>query len=387
MQTSRYTRPPRFALIALSGCYFTLATGSLSVVGLLGPMSAGLGVSEAAIAFLVTAFALTYAVAAPLLQMLIGAWDRRQIVLMGLVAIAGGAVVNAIAWSYEVATAGRILMAIGASVVGPVSSAAGAALVPPEQRGAALGTVFSGMTIATVLGVPLTAFLGDLIGWRATLIVIALLALAVATAIFLTVPAGSRGARASGRAIAATLTDRVLAPAISVTLFQMAAQFATYAVITAYLVQRFGVTVTLIPAALFVFGIGGIVGNWVATRLVDRVGPNRLILCSLASTAVIFSLIQAAPADPIIALMLMAGWSVSGMALFAPQQARLVALAPESGNLLLALNASAIYLGMAGGAALSGILYARSGSDHLALASAGLVALGIGAFLLSTQRS
>lgn len=385
LQTSSTTTPPRGALAALGGAYFTLAVASLSVVGLLGPMAQGLSVSKSAIAYLVTAFALTYAVAAPALQMLVGHLDRRTLILTGLCAIAAGAVVNAAADTYEVTLAGRFIMAVGASVVGPMSSAAGAALVPPERRGAALGAVFAGLTIASVIGVPLTAFSGAMIGWRATLVLIAAVALAIALAVAATVPRGSRGVRASFGAVTGTLGDRMLGPALLVTLFQMAGQFTTYAVITAYTVARFGIDESMVPLVLFLYGIGGIVGNVIATRLVDMIGPDRLILTSLVSTAVLFLVIQFLPADPWTGIPLFFFWSVAGMLLYAPQQARLVGLAPQAGNLLLALNASGLYLGMAGGALLSGVLYDMSGPRHLALGSAVLMLMATGAFIHSRR--
>jgi len=385
LQTSSTTTPPRGALPALAGAYFTLAVGSLSVVGLLGPMSDGLSVSKSAIAYLVTAFALTYAVAAPLLQMLAGHLDRRTLILTGLCAIATGALINAAAPSYEVALAGRVVMAVGASVAGPMSSAAGVGLVSPERRGAALGTVFAGLTIASVIGVPLTAFSGAMIGWRATLVLIAVVALGIAIAVATTVPRGSRGVRASLNSVTSTLGDRKLGGALLVTLFQMAGQFTTYAVIAAYMVARFGIGESLVPAVLFLYGIGGIVGNVIATRLVDLTGPDPLILISLVSTAALFFVIQFMPADPWTGIPLFFVWSVAGMLLYTPQQARLVALAPHAGNLILALNASSLYLGMAGGALLSGLLYDMSGPGHLALGSAILMLLATGAFIHSRR--
>lgn len=377
--------PPRAALAALGGGYFTLAVASLSVVGLLGHMSAGLEVSKSAIAYLVTAFALTYAVAAPLLQMLAGHLDRRTLILTGLCTIAAGAVINAAAPSYEIALAGRCIMAIGASVVGPMASAAGAALVPPERRGAALGTVFIGFTIASVVGVPLTAFFGDQFGWRATLAMIAALAITVAFAVVLTVPGGNRGARASLSAVMGALIDRRTGSALLVTLLQMASQFVIFALLAAYTVERFGFAETAVPLILFLYGIGGITGNLIATRLADLVGPDRLILTSLLTTAGLFLILQVLPASQVLAIPVFFAWSVAGMLMYAPQQARLVGLAPEAGNLLLALNASCLYLGMAGGALLSGVLYDISGTEYLALGSALLMLLAGGAFLYSRQ--
>ncbi len=377
--------PPRGALAALGGGYFTLAVASLSVVGLLGHMSDGLGVSKSDIAYLVTAFALTYALAAPTLQILVGDLDRRTLILVGLCTIAAGAVTNAAAWTYEIALAGRCIMAIGASVVGPMASAAGAALVAAERRGAALGTVFAGFTIATVTGVPLTAFSGDMIGWRATMVLIAGLALTIALAVAATVPSGSRGTRSDFHSVANALTGKRTGLALVVTLFQMAGQFVTFAVIAAYMVDRFALTESSVPLILFLFGVGGIVGNVIATRLVDAMGPERLIQNSLLITAAILLMLQFAPANAVVGVSLMFGWSIAGMLIYAPQQARLVALAPESGNLLLALNASMLYAGMAGGALLSGILYQATGAEYLALGSSLLMLMGTGAFLLSRR--
>ena len=362
-----------------------MAVASLSVVGLLGHMFAGLAVSTSAVAYLVTAFALTYAVAAPTLQMLAGDLDRRTLILVGLCTISAGAITNALAWTYETALAGRCIMAIGASVVGPMASAAGAGLVAPERRGAALGYVFAGFTVATVVGVPLTAFSGDTVGWRATMMLIAGLALSVAFAVAVTVPGGSRGTKANFRAVANALTGKRTGLALIVTLFQMAGQFVTFAVIAAYMVDRFNLAETSVPLILFLFGVGGIVGNLIATRLVDVLGPERLILNSLLVTAAILMMLQFAPCNVVVGVLLMFAWSVAGMLIYAPQQARLVAVAPDSGNLLLALNASMLYAGMAAGALLSGLLYELNGAQYLALGSSLLMLVGTGAFLLSRR--
>ena len=233
----------------------------------------------------------------------------------------------------------------------------------------------------------MTAALGDWIGWRATLVAISLIAVAVAGAIHWTVPSGGRGVRASGRAVWGVLTHRVLAQAMAVTLFQMAAQFATYAVIVVYLADRYGIGPAILPVALFGFGVGGVVGNVLAMRLVDRLGAELLIQGSLTSSGLIFLALQALPGGLVLGIVLLTLWAVAGMALFAPQQTRLIRLAPEQANLLLALNGSAIYLGMAGGAALSGLMLTAIGVTYLPLASAGLIGLALVGFLISERSS
>jgi predicted MFS family arabinose efflux permease len=152
------------------------------------------------------------------------------------------------------------------------------------------------------------------------------------------------------------------------------------------MVAHFRIGEALVPAVLLLYGIGGIAGNVIASRLVDLIGPDRLILTSLVTTAVLFLVIQFMPADPWTGIPLFFLWSVAGMLLYAPQQARLVALAPDAGNLVLALNASGLYLGMAGGALLSGLLWQASEARHLAFGSAVLMVVATVAFLHSQRR-
>jgi MFS transporter, DHA1 family, inner membrane transport protein len=362
-----------------------MGVGAMSVIGLVEPMAHDLGVSRGAVALLVTVYALIYAIAAPALQTVVGHWDRRHLIVLGLGTMAIGSLMCAIASSFAVVAAARMLMAIGGALVGPMSSAAGAGLVPAERQGAALGIVFSGMTIATVLGVPLCAFLGAIVGWRVVMALVAGLSVAVMILVLIALPSGSRGIRTTQGALLTVISDKVLAPAISVTFFQMAAQFATYSLIGAYLITIFNVDISLVPVALVIFGIGGVVGNTMAARLIGTFGVEQLILASLVMLGLIFGAFLVAPVSVVIAFSLLALWSIAALLMMAPQQARLVTIAPGAGNLVLALNASALYLGMAVGSALAGLIFDRLGAAALPLASLALTALGLLAFLVSRR--
>jgi len=369
--------PGRFALPALSASYFMMGVCTLSVVGLLGPISRSFDVSPSKIALLVTAFALTYAVTAPLMQVLIGDWERRRMIEIGLITMAAGAAMAAISTGWWEMITARILMAVGGGLVGPMSSATGAAIVPPERRGAALSIVFAGMPAATVLGVPMSAWLGDVLGWRPVMGLVAALALAVLAAVRRTVPASPGGQRPLPRALLGTVEDRVLGPAVGVTFLQMAALFATYSLIPEFLARDFGVARSLMPFALAAYGIGGILGNILAGRFVQALGSERLIILSLLSLLAVFMGFLTVPSIPSIALVLTFLWGMAGMMMIAPQQARLVRLAPDTANLLLALNGSALYFGIASGSALASQLAGQYGVVALPAASAGLAGLAI----------
>lgn len=360
-----------------------MGVASLSVVGLLEPMAAGLAVSPGLIAFLVTFFALAYGLAAPGFQMIVGHLDRRRLILAGLITLAAACFLAALSTTYFAVSASRVLMALGAALVGPMVSAAAASLVAPQVRGRALGTAFAGLTLATVFGVPVTTFAGEVIGWRMTMGLVGVVALASALWVYLVLPIAEGGHRVSLRDFARVLSSPVLAPAVGITFFQMAAQFATYSLVPVLLVREYGVPLEWVAVVLFLYGSGGVVGNIVATALVDRLGSDRMILISLCSLSAVFLVLSLFDFDPYLGSGMLFVWSFFGLMLFAPQQMRLVSLDPAQQNLLLALNSSAIYLGMAAGAAVAGTVFESFGIEPLTLVSLAISLLAITAFLMS----
>ena len=383
MPASSY-KTPSF-LYALASAYFAMGVASLSVVGLLEPMVRDLDVSRGQIAYLVTFFALAYGVAAPGMQMIVGHLDRRKLILTGLFTITIGCILAALSTIYLLVSAARVLMALGAAMVGPMVSAAAANLVDPQMRGRALGTAFSGLTLTTVLGIPVTTFSGELIGWRWSMVVVGGVALLAAIWVWFSMPPSTGGKRVSGREIASVLTSPLLLPAVGITFFQMAAQFVTYSLIPAVLFQLYDVPLVWLAPALFLYGTGGVVGNIVATNLVDRFGFNRMIMISLGSLSVVFALLSTLDLGPVSGVAAFFVWSFFGLMLFAPQQTRLVTIAPDQQNLLLALNSSAIYLGMAIGGAISGLVYEASRAGFLTPISFLISLLAIASFLLSRK--
>ena len=232
--------------------------------------------------------------------------------------------------------------------------AVAAGLTPPEQRGRALAVAFGGMMLATVLGIPLSAWLGGLVGWRAVLLVIGSDRSGGGGG---RVPAGARHQRGwpgqSRHAVRRCWSRRRPGLSVATTLLQMAAQFATYALLLPYLTDRAGVAASWGAVAFFMFGIGGIVGNLAAGRLADRIGADRTVAFSLGGVALTFlGLMRGAAGRSSLRLRLLAVWAVTGVMFQAPQQKRLVTIDPAARGLLLSLNSSALYLGMSLGAFL-----------------------------------
>ena len=374
MTTSAF---PARALWSLSLTYFIVGTSSLSVVGLVDPMASALGVSVSLIAILVTVFALTFAAAALGGQMLGGGMAPKRLMLAGFGVLAFGTLLGAVAPNYPVMVASRIIMAIGAAVIGPVASTIGGNLVQPEKRGAALSIVFSGMTIAAVAGVPITNLLGTYVGWRTALALIALAGLLSAALIWRVVPETATRPAPTFQDFKRLLGRPAITWALIASALHMACQFVSYSLIGPLLVQRYGVAVAWVPLGLFVYGIGGVAGNAVSGALSDKLGAGRVTTGCLSAMIVLLLTLWLMPAWPIAVIMVMAVWSTVGLAFFAPNQMHLVAHAGRDAGIVLALNASALYVGMSMGAALSAILYELAGAPILPLGSAMVAILGL----------
>ena len=379
-------RPVGLALFVLSSAYFFIGTTSLSVIGLVSEMGAALDVSAASIAALVTIFAVVYAVAAPGFQAFLGGIARRNLIAGGLLLVAISCAACAIASDYATVAASRIGMAMGAALTGPTASAAAAALVPPERRGQALAAVFAGFTISTVLGIPAASFVGQTIGWRWVWVSIAVAALCVMPFVLLVLPQTNRGEPATLRILMNVLRDRAIALSISTTALQIAGPFTTYALLAAWFVEHLGAPHSYVPPALLVFGLGGVAGNALASVVEPRLGPERTIQICLFLMGIALLSMWLLPAHPLLALVPTITWAVTGLMIMAPLQSRLIRLSPERANLSLALNASAVYVGMSAGSALAGIIYTASGISALPLASVLIVGIAWIVFRLSLIR-
>ena len=365
------------ALWALALGYFSFGTSSLAVVGLSAPISKDLHVTQAQVGLLVTVFAAAFALTAPLAPVVLGRLGRKTVLLTGLAVMAAGGLGAALAPNYGVLCVARVLTALGGAAFGPSASVAGSVLVSEERRARALATVFAGMTAATVLGVPLSTSLGNSLGWRWATVGISALTLLALALIAALVPVLERGEATTLRAFGPVARTPGVLPAISTTLTFMAAQFTVYGVAGAYLTDRFHATADQVALALMVFGIAGVAGNAVAGRVFERLGGPATIAVALAGFGTAFAALLILPPGFPAALAALAWWAAFSQLFQAPQQARLVALVPAQRGLGLALNASALYLGMSLGSLLGSTLLPSLGAAWLP--AAGLVPLAAAA--------
>ncbi|MEM9725841.1 MAG: MFS transporter [Pseudomonadota bacterium] len=379
------TTPLRLALYGLAAANFAVGTGALMLSGLVAEMAADLRVSEALTGQLITVYALVYAIAAPLMSVWTARFDKRRVLVTASLGLLIANAAAALAPNFEMLALARVAAALSAAAITPVAAAAVTAIAPPERLGAALGLVFGGMAVATAVGVPLGALIGTSLGWRSAFVMVAGLAAASTLILALALPRTLHGAPRTLADLTALLRDRPAMIAVSVTALVMTAQFIPFSFISVQFAQA-GFNE---PSALFLlllsFGAASVVGNHVCGALSDRFTPMRVL------TGVVLALAPALAAVSLIglsfwlALAIMAVWGFAGVGFNAPQQARLSRLRPEQAAGLLALNASAIYLGTMLGAALGGAL--MLGLSAAALPWGGAIIAALAAATLYASRS
>ncbi|MEV1174671.1 MFS transporter [Nonomuraea sp. NPDC049784] len=380
-------RNPTPALLALSLGYFSLGTTSLAVVGLSAPIGAALNVRPATVGLLVTVFSLVFAVAAPLASVWLGQMCRKRVLLIGLALMIVGGIGSALAPSYGALCAARVLSGLGAAMFGPTASTAGSMIVPERDRPKALATVFAGMTAASVLGVPLSSTVGEALGWRWTVIGVVVLTALSLVLVARLLPAIEPGPAPTFQVFARVLRTPGALPAVSTTLLVLTAQFTVYGVAGAYLASRFAATAATVSLILLAFGALGVIGNMSGSRMHDRLGGSRTVTVTLAGMAVAFAALTVLPGSIAAAVIVFAFWGFSSSLFMAPQQARLVELLPEQRGILLALNATGIYLGMSLGSLIGSHYLSALGAGPLSLLALLPLALAAGAHIVSVRRT
>lgn len=350
-------REPASSLSAVSGILFLLAIGTFAVgtdafvlSGLLPAMAADLHTSMATMGQLVTIFAIAYAISAPLVAALTAGWSRRRLLMTAQIVFVIGMLLQAWGSGAEVLGAGRVVAAIGAAGFTSAAAAVAGALVAPTLRGRALAVVLGGTTVATILGVPLGIFVGKWFGWRITLagvgglgVIAAIGTLAVP---LLKVPVAPLSVR-----IAALRRPGALVILLT-TVAVMAGSFSMYTYL-ATLVSPV-VSAAMIGWMFLVFGCSGALGNMIAGRWTDRIGPLPVLRLGIILVGVVAFLMPVLRQNVYTMWLAVIIWPIGGWLTAVPQQYRFLGLGQDVAPVLIGWNASGTYAGIALGAVLGG---------------------------------
>jgi predicted MFS family arabinose efflux permease len=365
-------------LIALGA--FALGMASYVTAGLIPMIEASFAVSVAVAAQLVTAFTLAYGLGSPIFVALTPAHRQRAglLLALGLFVIANAA--SALAESFTALMVWRAIAGIGAGVYLAMGIGASATVSTPERRGKAIAIIMGGMASGVVLGVPLSLLIAEQMGWQAALWLVTLLGLVAFFGLLLKLPALPAATATTLGQKLAILGDGHVLVILLVSLLAAIASLGMYTFIAPLLADPAYGAVRSVTPYLWVWGIGGVLGSFLIGPLVDRIkGPVLTFAIMLILAVSLFVLPLAAALSTWLVMLPIALWGAVGWALQVPQNNELILArqAQGDGNLAIALNESALYLGSAIGAAAGGfVLLLQMPTWTLAASAGGVATLG-----------
>jgi predicted MFS family arabinose efflux permease len=258
----------------------------------------------------------------------------------------------------------RVLAVVSPAIFTPQAAACVGLLVPAHQRGRAITFIFLGWSVASVLGMPLGAWIGGTLGWRSAFAFAALLSLISAVWVWRALPDGVKPPALSRAAWGETLQSKALMLCVAVTVLYSAGQFVLFSYFAPYYKTQLQATPGQLSLLFAWFGAFGLIGNMVMSRQIDRIGAARAVMWGVGGMAASL-LLWPLGTSLMLAALIIIPWGLGCFSSNSAQQARLVGIAPALASGSIALNTSAIYAGQALGAGSGGWLIAHGGMGSL----------------------
>jgi DHA1 family inner membrane transport protein len=342
-------------VLALTVCAFCIGTAEFVVMGLLPNIADDLGVSIPLAGQLVTAYAIGVVIGAPILAVVTGNMPRKRVLLSMVAIFIIGNFLSAAAPNYTLLLLTRIIAAFAHGTLFGVGAIVASDMVAPNKKASAIGLMFTGLTLANILGVPFGTFIGQGHGWRVTFILIALLGMVGLIAVAWLVPnIATRPSKGLAHEFKVLRQADVLI-AISTTVLLSAATFTLFTYIVPLLQDVTGFAPSDITLILVMIGVGLTIGITLGGKFSDR-GAMRAMIIMLAALVVAFALIPLFIHSKTATLVMIFVWSVVVFGTVPGLQSRVVEKAFAAPNFASTLNIGAFNLGNAGGAFLGGMV-------------------------------
>ncbi|AMN81079.1 MFS transporter [Pseudomonas azotoformans] len=364
-------------LVALAVGAFGIGVTEFAPMGMLPTIANDLGVSIPTAGLLVSAYALGVLLGAPLMILTTGKIPRRYL-LVGLMAIFTlGNVMSALATGYYDLLIARVITSLNHGAFFGVGSIVAASVVAPDKRAGAVAAMFMGLTLATIGGVPLATWFGELLGWRTAFWGIGGLGLVTMVALWFALPnlplPKSDGVLAEIKVLG---RGSVLA-ALALTVVGSGAMFTVFTYIAPILSNETHASTPFITAMLVLFGVGLTLGNMWGGKAADR-SIDRTLIVSLSALILVllaFAFLMRWPIPAAVSILI---WGIASFAVVPPLQMRVMEAAKDAPNLASAVNIGAFNFGNAIGAAVGGaVINAGLGYPAISLAGAAMAGLGL----------
>jgi MFS transporter, DHA1 family, inner membrane transport protein len=348
----------RLPLLALALGAFALGTGEFTVMGLLPQVASDLAITIPQAGNLVSAYAIGVVVGAPLLIAAATRLPRRQALIFTIALYGVAHLLSAVAPNYPLLLVARFVAGLPHGAYFGIAAIVAGMLARPDRRARAMAQVFMGLTVANIVGVPLSTLLGQLVGWRWTFALVGVIALVTAVAIRLVVPdVAPEGGRTRLADELRALTRRPVWMSLGIAVIGGSALFASYSYVAPMLTDVAGYPEAAITLILAMFGVGMTVGNVIGARLADW-DPMRAILVVLPTIAVVALALVPAMHNPVSAAVVLFLFAVATFMVLPSVQLRIIdgaAGAPHmaAGSMHAAFNLANAVGAWLGGAAIA----------------------------------
>ena len=378
------------ALYALTVGAFGIGVTEFVIMGLLLDMSADLHVGVQAAGLLISGYALGVVVGAPLITVLTRNWPRKTVLLGLMLIFTLGNGACALAPGYGLLMAARVLAALAHGSFFGVGSVVATGLVAPDRRASAIAVMFTGLTVANVLGVPVGTWLGQAYGWRSTFWAVAAVGLVALVVIQALLPRAAVAPETMDwRADLKAMARPAVLLGLLTTVLGYGGVFAVFTYIAPLLTQIAGLPKGAVPPVLLVFGGGLVVGNLVGGKLADR-RLGATVLGTLLALAATLGLMTFALHNQALAVVFVGLLGITAFATVAPLQMWVMSRADGAGaTLASSFNIAAFNLGNALGAWVGGLVIARGpglGAVTAVATALPVMAIAIAAFSMRAQR-
>lgn len=362
-------------LIALFLAAFAFGTAEFVIAGVLPEVADGLGISVPIAGYLVTGYAIGIAVGGPLLAVATKKLQRKTLILILGTVFTLGQALCAIAPSFELLMAARVLVAVVHGTYFGIAAIVAVSLVPEDKRGFAVALILSGLTVSNILGVPGGTAIGNALGWRATFWAVGALGLlaTIGAALFLPATAGNAATSGSFLREFKALGRQQIVSSLLIVILAMIGQYSLFTYIAPLLREVTGLDQAVVPWVLLLYGVGSTIGVFIGGRLADwKLMPSLIII--LALQAVMFTLLYFVSPFALAMAIAVIAWGGVNFAFGSPVQSRVLAWAADAPNLASALIPTGFNIGIAIAAILGSTLL-ENGFGYQNLPLIGAVAL------------
>lgn len=371
----------RVVVLALG--VLAVGTGEFVLAGMLPLLMVTFDISAMRAGQIVTVFAITCAIAAPVLTTLTASWNRRTVLTVAIATYVMGAVGTALAPTYLYVLLAQAIAATGVGLFIPNASVTAAALVRKDFQGRAIAIVVTGFTAAVAIGAPLGTALGGIAGWRTTMWFTAALAVPGLLGVLALVPKHV-AVEAPGTLAERLrpLADKRVLAIMATTLVGFTAVFIPYTYVGIIFEPATAGSSVALAALMVTLGVIGAAGNFGAGLLADRIGGARVVAIALVWLAVSTIVLPWTTTHFGSAVAMIAFYAVAAFAITTPQQHRLMSHRPDAAAVLISLNQAVLYLAIAMSGVVGAIGIGWVGAQYVSLVAAclAIVALGISMF-------